>query len=107
MQTTLKKRKPGKSPLETGVNGGTQEMKGNEDVDENQSLSVLTLSEWRGTTTSIRGKAGTSWCSNYDVNFRNLDEEHKYGVGRGSAWNGGLCFGRPTVQHMKGSKQWS
>lgn len=82
VQTTMKKRKTGKSLLVTGAGAGTPEMKEEHIVVESELAASSTLSEEEGTTMTKLIKSMAPLCSIYDVDFRTFAEEHELSLER-------------------------
>lgn len=70
-----------KSSLETGAGGGAQEIVEEHTVHESEPAASSTPSEEERTVMSELFKPMALLCSVYDVEFKNLMNEHGLGVG--------------------------
>lgn len=81
MQTALKKRKTGMSPLKTGAMADAHDMKEGNIVNEINPAASSILRKRRRTAMGVRFSKMAPLRSLHEVSFRNLVEEHENGVG--------------------------
>lgn len=94
-QTTLRKRKTEKIPLDTKAGAGSYKMKEKHIVDEIEPTASSILSKEVRTAISKPIKEVDPLCSIHDVDLRNLLEEHDLGFRKNLSGKAGFVLDGP------------